>query len=260
MSQHIDALLRAVEAIELPAIPLSVEAATPEVPSLPDYKAGISQVVTVGSQIAEFAAGVPVDLRADVANSFLLAQLAADKMIEAHPQSSGKTWYNGYVATMRKCGWLLEGDETALKTVDGTGAQVHEEIIKVLTLALGPAVSAASLIVGVLNGLRAMSKDQPFLTIFDRASNRDETELFQISYVGVGPVAKEPRVKLAAYRLEASASVTQILFFKFHSAHARLRSFSSDLSMDAAIFAEVRKPIFDKVKDRVVGNIAQIDI
>jgi hypothetical protein len=264
MSYAIDSLLRGIEAIELPALPaLRTGAAagmSPPVTPLPDYKPLVEEVITVGSQIAEFAADVPVDLRADVANCFLLAQLAADKVVETRSRADYKMWYSSYVATLRKCGWLIEGDEDVMRQIAGTSAQVHQQIIDVLTLALGPAVSAVSLVLGMLNGLKVMSQDQPFFTIFDQASNRVGAKLFQISYVGVGEVAKEPRIRLAAYRLEASATVTQILFFKFQSTNVQLRSFSSDLSMDAAMFAEVRKAIFDKVKDRVVGNIAAIEI
>ena len=259
MQDSISRILLNIEAIELP-VTLATAAAAPDLPALPNYKTGVPQAVVIGSQIAEFAANVPVELRADVANCFLLAQLAADKWIETHPHTGEKTWYNSYVATLRKCGWVVEGDESELKSVDGAGAQVHEQVIGVLSLALGPAVSAVSMVLGVLKGLQAMSKDQPFFTIFDQASNREEAEVFQISYVGVGSVAKEPSIRLAAFRLEATASVTQILFFKFQSAHVRLRSFSSTLSMDAAIFAEVRKAVFDKVMARAIGNITDIEI
>jgi hypothetical protein len=259
MSQDVNAVRAYIEGVELPAVrtPAGTELEAP-LPAIPEYQTGIPQVITIGSQIAEFAANVPADLRPDVANSFLLAQLAADRWVETHP-SSEKTWYNAYLAVLKNCGWVVEGDESSLRTVSGTGAKVHQEIVGVLTLALGPAVGAASLILGVLNGLKAMEKDQPFFTIFDRASQRAEARLFQISYVAVGP-DKSPRINLAAYNLEASASATQVLFFKLASSDARLRSFGSSLSINAPIFAAVRQAIFDKVKDRVIGNVTSIEI
>jgi hypothetical protein len=259
MTTNVAKLRAYIESLELPearSLDTAMEAA---LPSLPEYKTGIPQVITVGSQIAEFAANVPAELRPDIANSFLLAQLAADRWVATHP-SSEKTWYNSYLGIMKNCGWVVEGDESSLKTVSGSGAKVHQEIVGVLSAALGPAVGAASLIMSVLNGLKAMEKDQPFFTIFDQASQRAEARLFQISFVGVGENGKAPRIKLAAYNLQASASATQLLFFKFASSDARLRSFSSDLSINAAIFESVRQAILDKVKDRVAGNVAAIEI
>lgn len=259
MTTDVTRLTAYIDSLELPEArpPLTATEEAP-LPALPDYKTGIPQVITVGSQIAEFAANVPAELRPDIANSFLLAQLAADRWVETHP-SSEKTWYNAYLGVMKNCGWLVEGDEASLRTVSGSGAKVHQEIVGVLGAALGPAVGAASLIMSVLNGLKAMEKDQPFFTVFDRASQRAEARLFQISYVSVGE-GKAPRIRLAAYNLKASASATQILFFKFNTTDARLRSFSSDLSINAVIFDSIRQAILSKVRDRVLGNVAAIEI
>ena len=43
----------------------------------PQFESGKAQTVAVGSQIAEFAADVPDEMRPHIANCFLLAQLAA---------------------------------------------------------------------------------------------------------------------------------------------------------------------------------------
>ena len=256
MTQDVAKLRAYIESVELPpAAAIETEGPPPE---LPEFKTGVPQVITVGSQIAEFAANVPIEIRSDIANSFLLAQLAADKWVATHP-SSEKTWYHSYLAVMENCGWVIEGKEDSLRTVSGTGAKVHQEIVGVLSLALGPAVTASSLIMGVLNGLKAMEKDQPFFTIFDRASQRAEARLFQISYVAVG-ADKAPRIRLAAYDLKASASATQILFFKVAVSGARLRSFSSDLSINAPVFMAVRQLIFDRVRDRIIGNVLAVEI
>ncbi|MDB5530331.1 MAG: hypothetical protein JWR51_3434 [Devosia sp.] len=234
-------------------------AAEVTLPTPPTYKPDVPQIITVGSQISEFAKGVPVELRSTIINSFLLAQLAADRWIETHPHSSDDTWYRSYLTILKKCGWLVERDETALQTVSGDGSKVHREIIKVLTLALGPVVSAASLVLGVVNGLAAMEDGQPFVTIFDRASQHAEAQLFQISYVDVGP-NREPRINLAAYHIEANASATQILFFKFAGSNAKLRTSSANLAIDEDVLADVSDAIGEKVKEHIVGSVAEIEI
>jgi hypothetical protein len=258
MTQSLDQIRAEISALELPA-ESQIEAAAAELPAVPDFKPGVPQVITIGSQIAEFSEGVPADLRSTIANCILLAQLASDRFVEAHPNLDELNWYNCYVAVLKKCGWLIEKNETSLKSVSGNGAKVHSEIIGVLTAALGPGAAAASIILSVLNGLKQMEKDQPFFTIFDRASQHAEATLFQISYVDGGP-NKQPRLNFAAYRVEASASATQILFFKLAGTSAKLRASYADLSIDETVLRSVRDLIFAKVGDRIVGSITSIEI
>lgn len=250
-----------IAALELPA-ELEVQADLPTgvtLPTPPDYQPGVKQAVTVGSQIAEFAAALSAELRADIANNFLLAQLAADRWAETRPDASNLDWYNHYLAVMKQCGWMIEEENAALNTVSGTGVQIHEQIIGVLTALLGPAVTAASVIMNVLKGLKAMQAGQPFLTLFDHASQRAEAQLFQISYANAGP-DKHPRIDLATYSLEAEASVTQVLFFKASLSNATLRTFGAKLSINAAMLEQIRGAIFDKVSHRIVGNVTSIEI
>lgn len=253
--RHFIAALELPEEVEVQAdLPTGVA-----LPNPPDYRPGVPQAVTVGSQIAEFASALPAELRADISNCFLLAQLAADKWVETHSETSNLVWYNCYLAVLKKCGWMIEEQETALKTVSGTGAHVHEQIISVLTAVFGPAVTAVSVIMAVLKGLQAMQASQPFLTLFDHASRRAEAQLFQISYVDVG-ADKSPRIDLATYSLEANASATQVLFFRVSLSGARLRTFGAKLSINAAIFNQVRGAISERVVERIRGNVTLVEI
>lgn len=256
----VDEIRAYISALELPEASLEPEAlpAGVTLPQVPDYKVGVQQAVTVGSQIAEYAAALPAEMRSDISNCFLLAQLAADKFVATHPGTEDQ-WYGKYFDVMAKCGWMIEEAQEAVKTVNGTGISVHKQIISVLTAVLGPALTAASVIMETLKGLQAMSPDQPFITLFDHASQRAKAKLFQISYVSAGP-DKSPRIDLAAYNLEAGASATQVLFFNVALSDATLTTFGSKLSINAAVFQQIRGAVFEKVKDRIVGNVASIDI
>ncbi|HEV2514137.1 MAG TPA: hypothetical protein VGV07_02715 [Devosia sp.] len=258
MTQDLNTIRAEISALELPAETELEAGVAAELPAVPDYKPGVPQVITVGSQIAEFSENVPADLRSTIANCILLAQLAADRWVATHPDADELNWYNCYVAVLKKCGWLIERNETSLKSVSGDGFKVHQEIISVLTAALGGA-AAASIILGVLSGLKKMDENQPFFTIFDRASQRAEATLFQISYVD-GGAGKQPRLNFAAYRVEASATATQILFFRLTGTNAKLRSSYADLSIDESILRAVRDQIFAKVGDRITGSITSIEI
>jgi hypothetical protein len=229
-----------------------------DLPPIPSYDTKIPQVVSVGSQVAEFAASIPLEMRADVANTFLLAQLAADQWMANNP-SRPRAWTNLYLAVLRKCGWLVETNEGSRRLVGGDGLRVHNEILAVIQNALGTAVQAASIILDVLKGLKSMSAGQPFITLFERASQRASAQLFQLAYVE-GSNGGAPRIKMACYELEANASVTQILFFRLSSASAELESVEVQLSINLDVFQATRAAISEKVHERIRGNIMGIDI
>lgn len=254
----LDRIRAEIAAIALPPAPAIEAMVAAELPAVPDYKPDVTQVVTVGSQIAEFSKTVPADLRGTIANCILLAQLGADQWVATHPDADELHWYNCYIAVMKNCGWKTRRNETKLKSVSGNGARVHQEIVGVLGKALGNS-AAKSLVLGLLSGLSDMAQNQPFFTIFDRASQRSEATLFQVSYVTRGS-DQVPLLSFAAYRVEASASATQVLFFRFAGANAKLRCSYADLAIDENILRALRDDIFSQVNDRILGSITEIEI
>ncbi len=229
-----------------------------EAPPPPSYKEDGAQTVAVGSQIAEFASSVPADLRPQITNSFLLAQLAANK---DHGGQAGepRKWYERYVEVLANIGWVIEGEDFSKQEVGGSAIEVHKAIMPVLTVALGPAVAAAAMVTAVLKGLQEMDKDTPWITLFDRESRRASANQFQVSYAEA-PEGKAPRVSLAAFELNAKRSVTQVLFFKFSGSEATLEHVSSKLSMNESIFRTVQPVVEDKVADYVTGYVTDIAI
>tara|TARA_R110002110_G_scaffold260260_1_gene475883 strand:- start:65940 stop:66653 length:714 start_codon:yes stop_codon:yes gene_type:complete len=213
----------------------------------PDYASGGNQTVAVGSQIAEFSENVPVELRPHVSNAFLLAQLAANKLLKTDPTKNTSDWYGKYVEVLSNIGWTLEGDARTVREVAGSSLEVHKEIIPVITAALGPAAAAAATVIAVLNGLSNMNKDQPWITLFSHESQRASANQFQISYADVEDGV--PVITLLGFELDAENAVTQILFFKFGAAEAKLRTFDVRMSLNESIFASVK----DAIQARLVG-------
>lgn len=227
-----------------------------ELPKPPKYESGVEQVVTVGSQISEFAKSVPEDLRESIDNSFLLAQLAANFEID---ENGGGTieWYDKYIEVLEHAGWVTETRGDTMRKIDGSALKVHKEIIPVLTAALGPAAAAASVVVKVLEGLEAMNQDQPWITLFDRESQRATANQFQISYVEVD-VEQIPRLTLASFELNAKRSVTQVLFFKFSDSSAKLAHFEAKLSINQTVFDAGKAIIADRLASRTAGYLTDI--
>ena len=149
-----------IDGIDLPRMtPATKERLAAETGGAPPvYRDGESQVIAIGSQIAEFTADVPAALRPQIANAFLLAQLAANRAVET-TGAGGSAWYRAYVEVLANTGWILERDESSEREMSGTSNEVHKEIIPLLTLLLGPGVAAAAMVTAVLEGLSNMDRD-----------------------------------------------------------------------------------------------------
>lgn len=247
--------------IPLPApelSPFALESADGELPRPPAYETGIDQTVTVGSQIAEFATGVPAELRPLIANSFLLAQLAANRAIKDKGGGTSQ-WYANYIDTLANTGWLVESESVVERAISGKSRQLHKEIIPILTLALGTAATASAIVLKVLDGLQKTDEGKPWFTLFDHESQRASANQFQISYAEA-PDGAAPRINLACFELDASRAVTRVLFFRFSNSDASLRHFGAKLSMNETVFMEVKDIIQARLAQFSTAYIADIPI
>jgi hypothetical protein len=225
--------------------------------TLPDFKLPGDMAVLVGSQIVGFAASVNAEIRPHIANAFLLAQLAANKKA-SKSKGRSKDWYEAYIDVLTNIGWVVEGDANSMQEVAVRNSDMHREIIPVIEAALGPAVAAASTITKVLKGLSNISKDAPWITLFDQQSQRAHANQFQISNT-TGTTAN-PSIKLVGFELDASASVTQVLFFKFSANKAKLRKFESSMSVNSEVFEGVKTAIAQKLSGLTSQYVSKIDL
>ena len=214
------------------------------------------QAVAIGSQITEFSNNVPTHLRPHVANSLLLAQLAASKSIEKGDATSD--WHTKYIEVLAKIGWQVEGDLNAVHELEGTGAQVHKAIMPVIATALGGA-AAASLIISLLKGLENMNQDNPWITLFDRESKRASANQFQICHVS-SENGTAPKLVIVCFGLDAYKSVTQVLFFKFSNTSATLSHSQAELSIQPAILNGSKDAIKAKVANHLSSFVSDIEI
>ena len=243
-----------IQSIDLPPTPPAFDSA-PE----PATFGTQPEAAGVGSQITEFSANVTPAQRSAVADCLLLAQLAANKATAGNPDQMA--WYRKYIEVLQTVGWTTESMDFETRQVVNTNLSVHQEIIPVLTAALGPAVAAASMIISVLTGLQNMNKSTPWITLFDRASQKASGATFQLGYVDAGSGdGASIHVKLVAVSLDAKNTITQVLFFKFSDAKATLRTASGQLGIVGARLDAIKDTVASRVLPFVEDTVAHIDI
>jgi hypothetical protein len=246
MKNHDQSIARAreyVAGVELPESPRLGISPSKEVF---DYDAERQQALVVGSEVIAFVKGVTPEQRNDIVNASLLAQLVAKKTVPA-PSSlvALEQWYRVFRRSFsdRFCN---PGQRVRGVHERSDSFKAHEAIIEVAAVLLAGAPGALALVKTALESLQKMSSDSPWITLFNRESQSANTARFQVS------LASEDEsggllIALIAFGLEARTTLTQVLFFKFHSNDVKLRHHSGKVTINAQLLAAVRDQIAGKL-------------
>jgi hypothetical protein len=251
-------VLKFVSEVALPATDSGYESLDSAPPPPPTFT-GDRQALTVGSELAEFSAAVPVELRSPISNSLLLAHLAADKA--ASQAQDVVEWYNQFRNALTQLGWQTADFEMKEQTISDENASMNKAIIPAIMAMLGPQAAAASIVLAVLNGLKEMDSNTPWITLFEKASQHVSGAKFQVSYVDADPGAQpESRITTACVAISATNTITQVLFFKFSSKNAVLKTGSASLSQSSDLLAASKDAIAKRVAAYVASNVMNIQI
>jgi hypothetical protein len=214
-----------------------------------------SQAQVVGSGLFSFAQGVTPGTREAISNSALLAQLVANKRVSA--EQAPTEWYAAYQDVLQNIGWVLQDRGWADYTAEGTAVEVHQKVIEVLQVALGPSAAALSIIRSAIDVLQAMTPGTSWFTIFNRESQHARIARFQIGLVETGETA-DVFVSMLACLIEARASVTQVLVFKFRNENASFKANSAKASINSTALQELLPAIRTKVRAYQADYVSSI--
>lgn len=230
--------------------PVAEPASFPEV----DFQSARAQALMVGADVVSFSSGVESDFRQAIADSALFAQLATN----AKTPLGGDpiAWFDGYFSTLANLGWIVQARDTAEYVYRGDGFEVQQAIIGVITAFLQPISGAAQAVVTVLQGLREMDKDSPFITLFNRETQRGKIARFQFTYVHKDP-QRGLMAEAMAFGLNAKKNVTQVLFFRLKKSESTLRRSTGSLSIDTKAMLKLQPALaerLDALRQRFVAD------
>ncbi len=247
--RHVSRARNFVADAELPEAPVRLRSITPDAAAAATaaLQVGKEQAAVVGAEIVTFMPGVDSPWRQDLVNSSMLAQLVAKKRV---PEATRLfDWYDAYFDTLTHIGWAVQDKSFAVYDERSANFQAHEAILKVAGALLGPATASLALVSTALEALKSMDESSPWITLFNRESQKASTARFQIS-VADQSASGELSVALMAFGLEASTTLTQVLFFKSLSTQATLRHCSARVGVDADVLLGVR----DALKVKLVAH------
>jgi hypothetical protein len=213
------------------------------------------QTRVVGSGVFSFAQGVDETVREAISDSALLAQLVANKQVDF--EKKPRDWFKAYSDVLENVGWTLQESGWTEYPAQGTGVEVNEKIIEVMSAILAPAAGALSIITSTMNALKAMKPDSSWITIFNRESQKAKIARFQIGLVEKDP-AGEVFVSLLACLVEAEVTITQVLLFKFTKSSATFSASNAKVSINRAALTDLSPMIRIKVRAYQVDYVSSI--
>ena len=102
-----------------------------------------------------------------------------------------------------------------------------------------------------------MSSDSPWITLFNREVQHANTAHFQVSLAHENEDGQF-LVSLMAFGLEAKATVTQVLFFKFRSTDVTLQRNSGSVTIATDVLSGVRSDVVSKISRFAADYIKQL--
>jgi hypothetical protein len=246
-----------VTSLELPAVPAQLEGAVDDSTGSA-FQTAKNQASVVGSELISFVKGVTPESRQAIANSALLAQLAANKSVP--PNGDIYRWYDRYFDVLGNIGWVIQDRGFTTYKASGNGFEAHEAILDVAASLLSPGATTAVILTETIKALRSLKEaNSPLITLFDRQSQHAQAARFQVSLVQ-DSADKDFMVALLAFGLEANTKVTQVLFFRFRSSDATLKHMSGKVTITPEIMARVAPAIDAKVAAFQTSFVRTLDL
>jgi hypothetical protein len=245
MAFKLDVAKQYVSSIDLSGVPRGLVPMSAATEASEVFDKAKTQAQVVGSGVFSFAQGVDATVREAISDSALLAQLSANKRVDF--EEKPREWFKAYSEVLENVGWTLQESGWTNYPASGTGVEVNEQIVAVMTAVLGPAPTALAIITATVNALKAMKSGSSWFTIFNHESQKAKIARFQIGLVEQKDDAGV-FVALLACLIEAQTDLTQVLFFKYSTSSATFSANNSKVSINRAALTDLGPTIRTKIR------------
>lgn len=218
-------------------------------------RAGTEQSFFVEKSLASFASTVTGQLRSDVLQTMLLAQMAANKQFPN--QESMFDWYRVFLNTLAKTGWVIEGINEQDYRTARADFELDSAIIDLLSGVLGQGYIL--IIRKTLDAIKSMTDEDRKIKAFDKNTKSVSQRGFQVSFANEegGAVA----LQISTFLFNSTLDFRRLLFFKAESAATDFSYLIRKATLDTASYDDrIRKAVNDKIRHLLMTNISEIEI
>ncbi|KAG8712482.1 hypothetical protein FRC08_014516 [Ceratobasidium sp. 394] len=195
--------------------------------------------VCAGS-ILVFDSSVSKQQRSDVANSTLLAQLAADRRYSR--STDAENWYNEFRSVLEKIGWVCERPNL-IQVPLGNSPSVDQVIMKCMADRLEP--SGVEAVQTAVDAMKGLSNDDRALKIFKQQSTSENGTNFQIAH------CKDSRgdvdVGLGGFIYHIGQNINNPLVPKLEGKSASAFNCFQTMRLNSGVYSHVRDAISQKL-------------
>lgn len=209
----------------------------------------------VGNTVASFVDGVTGQQKADVLNSMLLAQLAANRRFDKYADPIGYAKFYGSV--LENVGWVIP--QFQFRSLRSNQARFTMDSV-ILRLFKG-LLSGDELetVQAAMDAVKALDEGDRRLRIFSQNAAQGAAGNFQMSNVGVSS-GGTLSMKLGAFQFNTSSSVTNILWWSFSGNETSMKVMSTTFVLNEQVYGRIRDAVLNKLGTRALQYIGGLDI
>ncbi|KAI0706866.1 hypothetical protein C8T65DRAFT_220048 [Cerioporus squamosus] len=211
-----------------------------------------SAAVADGSSVS-FVGNLSGQMKSDVINSTLFAQLAANKQHDR--QNATKAWYDYYKYVLENVGWVVQAFDLAELSDANSYFSVDNLLLKLAGAYLTG--GELELFTTMIQSLKD-AKNEAATKLFDSSSKAFNKANFQ---VGVASNAQgNAMFKIGVYTYSASQNIDKVLFFTFGSQKVEFFAGNQSMVLNDEVYSKVRQAVLDKLGKNAVDLVAGIEI
>ncbi|MCF2518541.1 hypothetical protein [Dyadobacter sp. CY351] len=204
--------------------------------------------------LVSFTSEVSAELRDDVLQSTLLAQLAANYQF---PENSNiMKWFETFSEVLTKIGWLIEGSDYQIYRAKESSIEVDTVLLEILAAAFGS--TYISILKKSLEAIKNMGTEDRKIKAFEKNVQSLSKSGFQIALAtDVGGIVS---LQIGAFVLNSAHQLSRVIFVKTEKDTTTLDYMSKKATLSPSAYSVVRSKVAEQLQDKLLLNIAEIKI
>ena len=218
---------------------------------------GEDGAVVAKASIPTFVSDLSEQARADVLNSTLLMQLAADKK---YPKDEDREqWFKFYSDGLSNLGWGRSSSFFERYQPKNTNVTMDQVILEVILTVVNNVNSPLYKVAQNMFGALENPPNQSAMKLFDNTSTKEDRAKFQILPAGQDQHGVVSMV-LTAINASTKVQTGSFLFWKWSTSSSWLYRAANLIVLNESVYSKVREAVIEKLGDNATKFVLGLDI
>ncbi|MGA2080310.1 MAG: hypothetical protein ABSH53_06830 [Holophaga sp.] len=204
--------------------------------------------------------GIPAQHQQDVLDSFLLAQLVANKKCDR--ETDPISWYKNYLDVLGNTGWVIGNTQFTDYDAKGSTVIMEKAVLDLLATIVAGGVAGGtailSLVTQTINSMKSLADSDGRITLWDSATHTSHAGNFQI--VAFQETNNVISSTIGCFYFKTTEDVKKILWFTFSSSEMKLKQSGQNIILNQGTYSEIRDSVKQKLSSYRNTYISNLDI